>query len=91
MKPAHNPETLEYGISSFVYKKRIPFDAARWKHFLDVTVKENKLFKDVVRAKGYVWIAQRNIHSFEFAKVGDLVDFSSEDLWFSEVPIEKWQ
>ena len=90
MKPAHTPETLEYGISSFTYLRRRPFHAARLKQFLDVTIKENAIFKAVVRSKGYMWVAQRQIHSFQFAKVGELVDFLSEDLWFADIPQEHW-
>lgn len=43
----HVPETEEYGVHSFVYRARRPFDPARFQAFID------KSWPGVVRAKGF--------------------------------------
>ncbi|MDQ0257310.1 G3E family GTPase [Evansella vedderi] len=50
----HVPETDEYGISSFVYRRKRPFHPERWMNWLeDWPI-------DIVRAKGFFWLATRN-------------------------------
>ena len=43
---AHLPETEEFGVSSFVYRARRPFDPARFRAYL------SKPWPGVLRAKG---------------------------------------
>ena len=56
-KAVHTPETEEYGISSFVYERRIPFHAAKLNLFLKESIKNNPIFDACIRAKGYMWVA----------------------------------
>jgi G3E family GTPase len=46
-KPLHKPESEEYGITSFVYRSRKPFDKDKFYKLLS-----SGLFKNIVRAKG---------------------------------------
>ena len=49
----HTPETEEYGISNFIYERRIPFHPQR---FHDCLKKE---WPGVIRSKGVFWLATR--------------------------------
>ncbi|MEJ7160025.1 GTP-binding protein, partial [Staphylococcus caprae] len=44
----HTPETEEYGISSFVYRRQLPFHAERFNEWLE------HMPENIVRAKGIV-------------------------------------
>ena len=50
---ASPPET-EYGISSFVYKRRLPFHAKRFNDWLE------SMASNIVRSKRYRMVAQYN-------------------------------
>ena len=66
----HVPETLEYGISSFVFRSRRPLDARRLEALAahlerrgaDAAAPDAVAARRVVRAKGLVWVATRQGH-----------------------------
>jgi G3E family GTPase len=80
----HVPETAEYGIRSFVYRARRPFDPTRFQAFID------KTWPGVVRAKGFFWLATRPHHVGEISQAGALVRTQKMGLWWSAVPKEQW-
>ena len=55
MRGEHVPETEEYGISSFSYEARRPFNPEKFYNFLHNTQQYGKL----IRSKGYFWLATR--------------------------------
>lgn len=63
----HVPETEEYGITSFVYRARRPFDPARFHGFLCES------WGGVIRAKGHFWIATRPDWCGEMSQAGAIV------------------
>lgn len=80
----HVPETEEYGIRSFVYRARRPFEPRKFRAFLD------REWPGVVRAKGFFWLATRPHQVGELSQAGPSVRVERSGLWWSSVPRERW-
>lgn len=80
----HIPETEEYGIRSFVYRAKRPFDPMRFQAFI------NQPWAGVVRAKGFFWLATQPNRVGEISQAGALVRTSKLGLWWASVPRERW-
>ena len=80
----HAPETEEYGISSFVYRARRPFDATRFSEFLASP------WNGVLRAKGFFWLASRPRWVGELSQCGALVRTTGRSWWWSAISKTLW-
>jgi G3E family GTPase len=80
----HMPETEEYGIRSFVYRAKRPFDPALFHAFI------NRDWPGVIRAKGFFWLATRPHHVGEISQAGAMVKTGRMGLWWSSVPKKQW-
>jgi G3E family GTPase len=80
----HVPEIDEYGIRSFVYREKRPFDPMKLQAFLD------KSWPGVVRAKGFFWLATRPHHVGEISQAGAIIRTARMGLWWASVLREQW-
>ena len=82
--PDHVPETEEYGVSSFVYRARRPFDPAKVHAVL------NGPLPGVIRAKGHFWLATRPDWVAELSLAGALSKVGPLGTWWAAVPEKRW-
>ncbi len=82
-KEHHTPETEEYGISSFVYTRKIPFHPERLMKWMAQWPKE------VVRSKGILWLATRNNTAVSFSQAGVSRQLASAGLWVASLSEEE--
>ncbi len=79
------PETIEYGISSFVFRARRPFHPQRlW----DLVTGE--AFANVLRSKGVIWLATRMTMAGLWSQAGQCCRLGPAGYWWAAVPREHW-
>lgn len=74
-------EVEEYGIGTFVYYRRDPFDRQKLEEFLN-----NKFPKSVIRSKGIVWFSDENEASYVLEQAGKQIQASDAGLWVATAP-----
>ena len=86
MRGEHVPETEEYGISSFSYEARRPFNPEKFYNFLHNTQQFGKL----IRSKGYFWLATRPQYAGQWSQAGGIARYGFAGLFWKAVPKKDW-
>ena len=68
----------DYGISSFVYERREPFDNALFYDWIETSYP-----KDVIRAKGYLWFYQEPDQAVLFEQAGNSIAITPVSAWIA--------
>ncbi|MBR1120401.1 zinc metallochaperone GTPase ZigA [Bradyrhizobium lablabi] len=80
----HVPESEQYGVGSFVYRARRPFEPAKFHQFL------RESWAGVIRAKGHFWVATRPQWLAELSQAGAIVRTEGLGFWWANVPADRW-
>lgn len=82
----HHPgdgEAEEYGIRTFVYMRRQPFDLDRFDYFIS-----SKWPSGIIRTKGVLYFEQRPDMSYLFEQAGIQKSLTEAGLWYATAPGE---
>lgn len=83
----HKPETEEFGIKNFIYRRRRAFHPKRLGELLYTP---GALPETVLRAKGYAWIASRPTFVGILSCVGRLRSLSQGQPWWAAMDRDLW-
>ena len=86
MRGEHVPETEEYGIGSFSYEARRPFNPQKFHEFLHSTEKFGKL----LRSKGYFWLATRPQLAGQWSQAGGIATYGFAGMFWKAIPEKDW-
>lgn len=70
----------EYGITSFVFEEKAPFDYDKFMDFV-----QNDYPEELIRAKGYIWFADDDIHVQLFEQAGRNASVSEVSNWVASM------
>lgn len=79
-------EAEEYGIQTFVYFRRRPFDLNRFDYFCDKQWPRN-----IIRSKGVIYFAENTDMSYLFEQAGVQKNMQEAGYWFATAPEEELQ
>ncbi len=81
---AHQSETEEYGISSFVFRDKRPFHPERFWNYLG-----NEWNPGIIRSKGLFWIAARQDEAMNWSQAGGSLRADGAGVWWASMPFEQ--
>ena len=84
VRGSESSETEEYGVSSFVYRARFPFDPQKLYQFI-----ENTWSMGIIRAKGFIWLASRPKDACLLSIASRSCQLLPNGMWLAAVPEER--
>lgn len=76
----------EHGLSSFVYRARVPFHPQR----LWALIGDGDTWQGVLRSKGFFWLASRMAVTGLWSHAGGSAACEGAGQWYAEVPESEW-
>ncbi len=86
LRGEHVPESVEYGITSFVYRARTPFHPARLWGLLQTP----ETWDGVLRSKGFFWLASRMDMTGLWSQAGGSLSCEGAGMWYAALSKDEW-
>lgn len=83
-KGEHTPETEEYGIGSFVFYTKKPFDPNRFWQYV-----QHKFPGTIIRSKGLFWLASRPEQAIVWSQAGGSLRADNAGVWWSSMSYQE--
>ncbi|VVE80997.1 GTP-binding protein [Pandoraea sputorum] len=80
----HDSEADTFGVTSFVLRQREPMHPARFAAFMSMP------FDGLIRAKGYVWAANRPAWALAYSRAGNTATLESVGQWWAAADPDLW-
>jgi G3E family GTPase len=80
------PPDEEHGLSSFVYRARVPFHPQR----LWSLIGDGDTWEGVLRSKGFFWLASRMAVTGLWSHAGGSAACEGAGQWYAELPESEW-
>ncbi len=74
-------EAEEYGIGTFVYARRKPFNREKFEQYVNF-----KWRKEIIRCKGILWFSDESEMSYVFEQAGNQMQIGEAGLWVASAP-----